>query len=189
MKLTSRCSKFDRRLVAITVVVAICIATSLRAQSAECAPLFTASSKLYEKPFHVYMIDTAQTDAQLNGGKPRVSESIWTGAAVYVLVRMKWRKSPVDVAEMRKMATDNPSQAKATCSHVRDESVNGEPAAVWRIQSVSEFDKRDTDEWISRSRGVVLKSDVHDDVGGAFGKSHTVSRYEYTNVQAPAGVQ
>jgi hypothetical protein len=68
-------------------------------------------------------------------------------------------------------------------------SVNGEPAAVWRIHSTSELDTSDSDLWISRQSGLLLKSDVHQDVGGSLGKSHVVSRYEYTNVQPPAGVQ
>lgn len=42
---------------------------------------------------------------------------------------------------------------------------------------------------ISRRSGLLLKSDVHQDVGGSLGKSHIVSRYEYANVRPPAGVQ
>lgn len=42
--------------------------------------------------------------------------------------------------------------------------------------------------WISKSRGVVLKSIRSADVGGAMGKSRSYGRYDYTNVRAPAGV-
>jgi hypothetical protein len=88
-----------------------------------------------------------------------------------------------------KSVQDADSKVKATCSHLRDESVNGEPAAVWRIHSTSDFDTSDSDLWISRRSGLLLKSDVHQDVGGSLGKSHIVSRYEYANVRPPAGVQ
>lgn len=189
LKLISPRARIDRRLVAAVGALALCVGVPLRAQSAECTSSFAASSKLYDKPFHAYTIDSAQTDARLHGGQPMISESIWTGTVDYILVRGKWMTSPLDLAEMRKTLKDASTKVKATCSHVRDESVNGEPAAVWRIHSVSELDTSDTDEWISRSSGLLLKSDVHQDVGGALGKSHIVSRYEYTNVRPPAGAR
>lgn len=165
-----------------------CLGAPLQAQSAECKSVYAFASKLYDKPFHVYVIDSAQTDARLTAGKPSVSESIWTGTVDYVMVRGKWMKSPVDVAEMRQEVTEDSSSKKATCSHLRDETVNGEPAAVWRIHKVSEDGTTDSDIWIAKRSGLLLKSDVHMDVGGAIGKSRILSRYEYTNVRPPAGV-
>lgn len=188
MRLINHRARIDARLVAAAVALGLCVAAPLRGQRAECAASFAAMSKLYDKPFHLYMIDSAQTDARLHAGQPTISESIWTGNVIYVMVRGKWRKSPIDIAELRKDRTDPSSKANATCSHLRDESVNGEPAAVWRIYSVSELDTNDTEVWISKNSGLVLKSDVHQDVGGALGKSHVVSRYEYTNVRPPVGV-
>jgi hypothetical protein len=140
-------------------------------------------------PYHMYMIDSANTDAVLHGGKPRAGEAISAGGEMYVLSRGKWVKSPVSMAELRKMQEDNPDSTKATCSHLRDESVNGEPAAVWRSHIVNEAGTIDTDMWISKSRGVVLKANSLTDVGGSMGKSRSVSRYEYSNVRPPAGVQ
>lgn len=189
MKHTGPRTTIDLRLVAAAGAFILCAGAPLRAQGAECTASFAASAKIYDRPFHAYIIDSAQTDARLHGGRPSISESIWTGTTDYVLVRGKWMKSPIDVAEMRKSLKDASTKVKATCSHLRDESVNGEPASVWRIHSVSELDTSDTDLWISRSSGMLLKSDVHMDVGGTLGKSHVVSRYEYTNVRPPAGVQ
>jgi len=191
MSLTGPCTTIDVRLLAAAGAFVLCAGAPLRAQGAECTPSVAASSKLHDKPVHVYTIDSAQTDARLHGGRPTVSESIWTGTVNYVLVRGKWRKSPVDMAAMRNTVRDAATAAKvkATCAHLRDENVNGEPAAVWRIHSVSEVGTSDTDMWISRRSGLLLKSDYYQDVGGALGKSHLVSRYEYTNVRPPAGVQ
>jgi hypothetical protein len=150
MKLTGPYTTIDLRLVAVAGALVLCGGAPLQAQSAECASSFAASSKLYDKPFHLYPIDSAETDARLHGGRPTVSESIWTGTVDYVLVRGKW---------------------------------------MWRIHSVSEVGVSDTDIWVSRSSGLPLKSDAHQDVGSALGKSHIVSRYEYANVRPPAGVQ
>ena len=186
MKRTGPYETSDLRVIAAAVAFVLCACAPLGAQSAECASSFAASSQLFDKPFHLYSIDSAQTDARLHGGRPSVSESIWTGTADYVMVRGKWMKSPIDNAEVRKSVKDAFTKVKATCSHLRDESGNGEPVAVWRIHSVSEFDTSDRDLWISKRSGLLLKSDVHQDVGGSLGKSHTVSRYEYTNVRPPA---
>ena len=105
---------------------------------------------------------------------------------MYVLNRGKWVKSPVSLADLKK--DQDPDSTKATCSHLRDESVNGEAAAVWRQHIVNEMGTIDTDMWISKSRGVVLKSISTTDVGGAMGKSRSYGRYDYTNVRPPAGV-
>ena len=189
MNLIGHRARIHASVVAAAIAFALCVGAPLRAQSAACTSSFAASSKLYDKPFHLYTIDSAQTDARLQGGRPTVSEAIWTGTVDYVLVEGKWMKSPIDIATAQKAAKEARAKAKATCSHLRDEGVNGEPAAVWRIHSASEVGVSDTDIWISRSSGLPLKSDVHQDVGGALGKSHIVSRYDYTNVRPPAGVQ
>jgi hypothetical protein len=189
MKRTAPCTTLGLRLIVAAGASILCVGTPLRAQGPECTSSFAASSKLFDKPFHLYSIDSAQTDARLHGGRPSVSESIWTGTDDYVLNHGKWMKSPIDIAEVRTSVKEAFTKVKATCSHLRDESVNGEPAAVWRIHSVSDYDTSDSDLWISRSSGMLLKSDVHQDVGGAFGKSHIIARYEYTNVRPPAGVQ
>lgn len=189
MKLIGPCKTIGLRLVAVTGAFILCVGARLRAQSAECTSAIAAPSKLYDKPFHLYTIDSAQTDARLHGGRPTVYEAIWTGTVEYVVVQGRWMKSPIDIATAQKAAKEARAKGKATCSHLRDEGVNGEPAAVWRIHSVSEVGVTDTDMWISRSSGLPLKSDVHQDVGGALGKSHIVSRYDYANVRPPAGVQ
>ena len=189
MNLIGHRARIHASVVAAAIAFALCVCAPLRAQSAECSSSFAASSKVYDKPFHAYIIDSAQTDARLQGGRPTVYEAIWTGTVEYVVVQGKWMKSPIDIATAQKAAKEARAKAKATCSHLRDEGVNGELAAVWRIHSVSEVGVTDTDIWISRGSGMPLKSDVHQDVGGALGKSHIVSRYDYTNVRPPAGVQ
>ena len=94
MKLTGPYRTIDLRMIAAAGAFVLCVGAPLRAQSAECAPSFAASSKIYDKPFHVYMIDSAQTNARLHGGRPNISESIWTGTADYVLFRGKWIEEP-----------------------------------------------------------------------------------------------
>jgi hypothetical protein len=170
--------------------IALCASTPLAAQSPTCTPIYGVMSKMFDTPFHLYMTDSAQTDTRLHGGKPHLGEEIWDGKIMYIKSRDKWMKSPIDIAELRKsMSEPLDSGTRATCAHVRDETVNGAPAAMWSIHSVSEDGTYDSNVWISKSRNVVVQADNHLDVGGALGKSHSLQRYEYTNVQAPAGVQ
>jgi hypothetical protein len=179
--------KRRRRLLA-GAITALFAAASLSAQSGVCSQVLAASMKMYDAPYHMYMVDSAQTDPRLNGGKPTVSEAISTGGVTYLFVDGKWMKSPITAADMKKSQQDADAANKPACTHVRDESVNGEPASVWHSHSVTEAGTSDTDMWISKSRSLLLKSDIHMDVGGNMGKSHITSRYEYTNVRAPAGV-
>ena len=181
-------SRLRRRLLPGATVAALFAAASASAQSGACAQVLTASMKMYDAPYHMYMVDSAQTDTRLNAGKPTVSEAISTGGVTYLFVDGKWMKSPITAADMKKSQQDVDATNKPTCTHVRDESVSGEPAAVWHSHSVTEAGTSDTDMWISKSRNLLLKSDIHMDVGGNMGKSHITSRYEYTNVRAPAGV-
>ena len=175
---------------AAMAALVLCAWTPVGAQSPSCMPIYGVMSKLFDTPFHLYMIDSAQTDARLHGGKPTVAEEIWIGNAMYIMTRGKWIKSPIDVAEIRKSSMEHmDAETKATCTHVRDETVNGEPAALWTIHSVTEDGTNDTNAWVSKRRNVLVQSDEHLDVGGALGKTHMVQRYEYTNVHAPAGVK
>lgn len=181
---------YSKRLLLVAMLaLAVCATNPLGAQSPTCAPILSPMLKLYDAPFHMYMVDSAGTDAKLHGGKPTVSESIFIGGTTYVLARGKWIKSPVDVVAMREEAKKHMDEQKATCAHIRDEAVNGEAASVWKVHSETEYGANDTEAWISKSRNILLRSDMRLDVGGALGKSHMVATYVYSNVRAPAGVQ
>ncbi|HEY2896714.1 MAG TPA: hypothetical protein VGJ12_06220 [Gemmatimonadaceae bacterium] len=189
MKRIDHCTRIRINTITFASACMLLASGPLRAQGSDCVGTLAASSKMLDLPYHMYMIDSAQTDSRLNGGKPTVGEVISTGGMMYVLHRGKWTKSPLSTADMKQMQDKQHTANKAQCSHLRDESVNGEPAAVWRTHSVNEAGTIETDMWISKTRNVLLKTDIHQDVGGVFGKSHIVSRYDYTNVQTPAGGQ
>jgi len=175
-----------RVIRAAVAALALCVTIPLGAQSPTCTPILAPMLKLYDAPFHMYMIDSAGTDAKLHGGKPTVSEQIFVGGVTYVLARGNWVKSPVDVVAMRNEAKKHMNEHKATCARIRDDVVNGEAASVWKIHSETEFGDSDTQAWISKSRNTLLRTDLYLDVGGALGKSHMVATYVYSNVQAPA---
>lgn len=159
------------------------------ALSPQCAQPYGAMSKMFVAPFHLYMVDSAGTDAGLHGGKPTVSEEVFINNTVYVMVEGKWVKSPIDIVEMRKDAMKNLDTSKTTCAHLRDESVGGESASVWSVRSETEDGNTDSIVWVSKGRNLILRTEMRIDVGGALGKSHMVMNYDYANVHAPAGVK
>ncbi|MBA2683710.1 MAG: hypothetical protein H0U66_04400 [Gemmatimonadaceae bacterium] len=189
--LTSKPRFTEIRIVTVAIALALFGSTPLAAQgmSPQCTQIFGVMEKLWDKPFHMYTVDTAGTDARLHGGKPTVSESVFINGVDYVMVRGKWVKSPIDVLEMRKDMEEKRKTSKATCTHLRDDSVNGESTAVWKVHSETEGGESDNQLWISKSRNVVLRTEIFLDVGGALGKSHMVSNYVYANVQAPSGIK
>jgi hypothetical protein len=161
------------------------LATPALAMDPSCQPAADASAKMLTTPTHI----TSTTTAAYTGGKPRNTESIYAGNAIYVNVGGKWSRSKMTPQEMLKMEQENRGSKKGTCHYVRDELVNGEAAALYAEQSDTEVGKSEAQTWISKSRGLPLRTEMDIDVGGSMGKSHMSMHYDYTNVQPPAGVQ
>lgn len=182
-----------RRLFRLSALAAttVCPALPALAQSSgSCAPIFAAHTKQYDAPYHAVSVDSAGPNATLNGGKPRTAEVVQIGGAFYVQYKGKWMKSPLTLDAMKKQEAENIKNSKSTCAFIRNEPVNGESAALYSIHSVNEAATSDGLEWISKSRGVPLRSNVTIDVGGGgMGKTHTITNYDYSHVQKPTGVQ
>ena len=162
-------------------ILAITIALPVRAASG-CEAVIAADLKVLQVPSHLYM---TQTEG-LHGSPTRNAETIYLNDVMYVMVQGLWRKSPISIQELA--AGKKQSQQKvSSCSVVRDEAVNGEPATVYKVHSQTADDTVDTQIWISKGRALPLKAINDIDVGGgAGGRSHTEIRYEYANVAAPA---
>ncbi len=160
------------------------LATPALALDPHCQPVVDAGAKMLTTPTHI----TSTTTAAYTGGKPRNSESIYAGNAIYINVGGKWTRSKMTPQEMLKMQQENSESKKGTCRYVRDESVNGEAAALYAEHSDTEVGTSDGQTWISKSRGLPLRTEMDMDVGGSMGKSHTSMHYDYSNVHPPAGV-
>ena len=82
---------------------------------------------------------------------------------------------------MKQIAEKNRQNNKTTCRYLNDEPVNGEMTAVYSVHDVSPRATTDSKTWISKAKGLPLRSDI--DMNG--GKSHISTRYEFDNVKAP----
>jgi hypothetical protein len=175
----------NRRLLpALTALVAACCASipAFAAADAACQPIFDSAAKIFAVPTHSY---TAET---LPGGKSRNSEAIYANNAIYISYDGKWVHSRATPQDMLKQEQENIQNAKTSCRHVHDEMVNGEMAALYMAHAENEGVKSDAQTWISKSRGLPLKTEEDIDIGDG-DKRHMSIRYEYSNVRPPSGVQ
>lgn len=147
-----------------------------------CEPEFEALRKMTTTPTHSF---TTRTSALRGGSKPLTSEAIHVGGSIYFKLNNKWIRSALTPQEELRQEQENRKNNKATCRYLREELVNGEAAALYSLHGENEDAKSDTQLWISKSKGLLLRQEVDLDVGGQLGKSHSSTRYEYNNVQAP----
>ena len=152
-------------------------------QGSSCQAVLDASTKLYSVPYHMYMTNT--NPAVMNG-KPITSESISVGGKLYVLVEGKWAASPLSLEELKQKFDENKKNVlNASCNFVRNESANGEAAALYATHEETAHGKNDTQMWISMGKGLILKQEIDIDIGNGRPKTHLSTRFDYANVQAP----
>lgn len=150
---------------------------------ATCNAVLAALDKNFTVPYHMYM---TQTSAALPNGKPMSTEMVYAGGKRYVLFDGKWNVSDVSDDDMKAMQLKARQTAKnLSCHYVKDETVNGESAALFATHGESEHGKDDNQIWISKSKGLIVKQETDIDIGGGRPKTHMSVRYEYGNVQAP----
>jgi hypothetical protein len=165
------------------LLLTVSISVPARAADNGCKPVFDAMSKVLVTPTHLYNTETAA----FRKNKPTTGEGIYFGGAIYVLVGGKWRRSPMDAAAMAKQEEENRRTSKYSCRYLRDEAVNGEAAAVYASHSENEDTKANATTWISKSRGLPLRTE--EDFGDQTSATHMSMRYDYSGVRPPAGVQ
>lgn len=149
----------------------------------DCQAALDAGDKLFTTPYHAFMTESGQG----NGNeKPLTHESIFAGDVLYILDDGRWRPSGMSNEVMKAMERRNRVNARnMSCHYLRDEAVEGEAAALYSTHQETVHGKIDSQTWISRSRGLVLRQEIDIETGRPNGKSHMSSRYEYDNVQAP----
>lgn len=180
--------QFSPFATAIGLVAAITLLTGpALAADPSCKLVADAATKYLTIRTHIYTTENGPS----TGGKPRNVETIYLIDKTYVQINGRWRVSPVTP----KMMLDNLKEARAeadsnshsTCQMVREEAVDGAAATLYSSHTENQNMKADSQIWISKSSGLPLKMEETADTGA--GKNHRVSRFEYTNVQAPTGVR
>jgi len=108
----------------------------------------------------------------------------------YILANGNWRVSPTSLKDLQDATKEADNNPTLKCRPVHAELVNDEAAALYSVSEQTDNAKLDSQVWISKACGLPLKSEMITDLGGgAAGKTHRSVHYEYSKVQAPAGVQ
>lgn len=149
------------------------------AHADDCNTMMTATLAQMQVPYRATI-----SFSNLNG-KPATSETIFTGGKIYVQLNGAWQVSPMTVQEMTDQMKKNYKESKHACQHVGDESVGGQAASVYTASFQSPHSHSDNRVWISRSRGVLLKTWAHIDEGN----QTMTTTYAYDSIQPPAGVK
>lgn len=168
--------KYVSTLSVLSLLVIGQAATALAADA--CQPVFEAIQKLVTTPSHSYSTGVVN-------GKPTSTETIYVQGKTYIFARGKWMLSPATPNDVLQQELENEKQGKSTCQFVRNESVNGEAAAVYSMRRETEMLKEDGQVWISKANGRALREEVDVDYGRAIGKGRLSARYAYTNVKPP----
>ncbi|MGH6739467.1 MAG: hypothetical protein ACREDY_10655, partial [Bradyrhizobium sp.] len=121
------------------------------------------------------------------------SEQISIGNTLYVKSNGRWQtltqKSQTSQRDADRIAREQ-GMKLSDCRYLRDEDVKGEAAAVYAAHGQATTlggVVTDTQYWISKSRGLPLRSESDGEYLGM--KVHTSKRMEYDHVQAPGGEQ
>jgi hypothetical protein len=177
-----------RRLVLIVASIAALVPHAAQAQKdvASCKPVLDAVVKLQTTSYHAY----TTLAGTLAGGKPSQHEFIAAGGQTYVQFGSTWKRSPMDQAAMAKQEQENIRNTKVlSCHRLREESAGGVPAVVYAEHGESEDSKSDGQVWVATGTGLVLRTETEVTMTDGSGTDHTVTRFEYRNVQAPTGAQ
>jgi hypothetical protein len=141
-----------------------------------CQPVADSVAKLATTPTHIYATIDDGSDS-----KPTTTEMIYINGAVYAKVGDKWMRTALTPKEL--VGKEQDKQKGGSCQYLKDDSIDGDKAAVYSVQSKS--GEAGARLWISKSRGLPLREEMKIDSGGKGRDSHISMRYEYVNVHEP----
>jgi len=161
-------------------------AARAQASSAACKPVLDAHTKEISTPHHSYQTESTSGKE----GPTRASEVIATATASYVLVDGKWTRINVTPKENLAQMQENLHDVKVyACQKQPDAVISGVPMFVYLAHSENDMAKSDTRVWVAKSTGLIHREDIDMYADEGDGKRHISIRYDYTNVQPPAGVK
>jgi hypothetical protein len=159
-----------------------------------CDALYNAGIKAVQTPHHVYSTTThsaetmhqSDTFKRLTGkamytGKTESVEAIFNGKIEYLQLHGEWKRSPMPQQDMVEAAQEKLKTHPDTCTFVGDQMVDGQAVGVYKAHN-NESDANQQVR-ILKSNGLMQGGTLTLPDG-----STVETRYEYSNVQAPAGV-
>jgi hypothetical protein len=165
--------------VMLLFVLGCLIGVSPLAAQGDCTALTKvladAMNKVYNTPTHLY------TTTKVSG-ETFNAEQIYAAGSIYMKNQGKWSIFGT-TKEISQLGQGNTQKAdvKETCRSLSDEPMYGEMAVVYSVHSDTPKGKIDVKYWISKAKGLPLRTDTDSDGG----KAVISVRYEYVNVKPP----
>ena len=171
----SRPACFTRSILPCALFAAFATVTAANAADS-CDALYNAGIKSIQAPHHVY------TTTTLHGGKARFAEAIFDGKVEYLQLNGKWTHSPMSQQDMLEAAQEKLRKRPDTCVLAGEQTAGGQAVTAYKVHN----NEAGTDQvvHILKSNGLLQSASLKLPDG-----SVVDTRYEYTDVHAPAGVQ
>jgi hypothetical protein len=160
-----RTGNFARLSAMLLLYIPLC-----HGQDASCKVVADAQILMARTPHHTYSTET-------RAGRTTLSEDISMPGGVFWGTDGVWHRSRTSMQELAKDAADSLKDLR-DCRHVADEAVNGAPASKYSLHNPTSGG--DESVWIGEANGLLLKSEAR------FEDRRISSRYEFSNIQAPA---
>jgi hypothetical protein len=140
-----------------------------------CDAAYQAGIKTIQAPHHLYSVTTSH-------GKPTAGETIFVSGIEYFQVNGQWKRSPMTPQDMIGPAREKLKTHPDVCTVAGDQSKDGQATTMYKLHN-SENDV-DQQVWVAKATGLM----VH--VAATFEGGKTMdARYDYSNVQPPAGIK
>jgi hypothetical protein len=148
-------------------------APAIAEPAAACRPVLDGLAKYFT-------VDHAETWTTGNLTGERVQKD----GVAYLQTRGKWTKSPITPQDSAQLIRQVANSARSyACTAQSDTTLDGTPAAVWKLH-IDDFDSvSDIVLTVSKATGLPLLTvqDTENDES----KRHTVTRFRYDDIKAP----
>ena len=165
--------------------LALCLMTggAAHASDADCTAILDAIVKVTATSVH------QKISIQMPNGKPPLqTEVIHIKDTMYTRATGPWAARPYDGAKVAADARQAMAASEHTCSRDGSEPVDGQPALVYRMDTVTPKGKSQGKIWISTTSGLPLRQHTILLDGTTANGEHEV-RFDYTNITPPPGVK
>ncbi|MGA9422467.1 MAG: hypothetical protein WBW61_08895 [Rhodanobacteraceae bacterium] len=141
-----------------------------------CDALYNAGIKSVQAPHHVTSTTTRR------GGIPRTGEAIYSGGIEYLKLKGKWTRSSMTPKDRLEAAQEKLKTHPDTCTFLGDQTIDGEVVSVFKAHS-NEYGTNQLVR-VVKSSGLIQGGTMSLPDGAT-----VETRYDYTNVRAPADVK
>ncbi|HEV7702721.1 MAG TPA: hypothetical protein VGO46_00455 [Gemmatimonadaceae bacterium] len=174
------------RFLLVVSLAAAPIAAPAQTVSAACKPVLDANTKEISTPHHLYTTTTSPAAP----GKSQTGEIISTPTASFILYNGTWTRINMTPQANLDQMKENLRDVKVyECQKQPDAIISGVPMFVYLAHSENDMAKSDARFWVAKSTGLIYREDIDMDTGDPSEKRHVSERFDYANVQPPAGVK